>query len=390
MGTDSIVYIRTDGNSNIATGHLVRCLCVAQALESIGKSVCFLVSDDESHALLWALSATLFPGYSFSFQTKILETAVYDNLELELDELKTLLTKNVVCFDTKQTASFQSISPVIFIDSYFVTETYLDSLQNYAKIAYMDDLRSFDYNVDLIINYDVIPLSKESEYKQAYTKAATLLLGAKYTPLRRQFQNQRVSLRPQIQNILITTGGSDPFNFSETVLTYLLSQNLCFHFHVVIGRLFQNTEYLENLAKQYPHVHLHYNVSDMAALMKKCDYAISAAGTTLYELCALGIPATSFTMADNQMIMAETFAETGAVVYAGDIRDKHNFYPNGLKSNTPIVCHKKQAELVCNNIKKHLDSLLLNPHQRIAQHQAMRRQVDGNGAIKIAEVLCTL
>lgn len=377
MGTDSVIYIRTDGNSNIATGHLVRCLCIAQALESLNKSVCFLVSDTDSLTLLQDLSCSIFQGYSFSFQIKILETAVYDNLELEIDELKTLLTSNQDSLSQKKvtlshTDGFHK--PILFVDSYFVTQTYFSSLQEFVRLAYMDDLRSFDYNVDLVINYDVIPDSKISEYDTAYTNASVKLLGAQYTPLRRQFQNQEVSLKSEIQNILITTGGSDPYHFTETLISYFLSQNISVNLHVVVGKLFKTTEALEELAKQNASIHLYHNISDMAGLMKQCDYAISAAGTTLYELCALGIPAISFTMADNQLIMAETFAETEAVPYAGDLR-------NQIEGDTNEILSE---------IKNHFITLNEVPSKRETQHKKMRQLLDGNGAIKIANALCEL
>ena len=64
MGSDSVIYIRTDGNSKIATGHLVRCLCIAQALESLEKSVCFLVSDEDSFSL--------FPGRNCIFTSTVI------------------------------------------------------------------------------------------------------------------------------------------------------------------------------------------------------------------------------------------------------------------------------------------------------------------------------
>ncbi len=407
MGTDSVIYIRTDGNSNIATGHLVRCLCIAQALESLGKTVCFLVSDKNSSNLLQDLATSIFQGYSFSFEVKILETAVYDNLESELTEIKTFLSINSI-----SAANFDNVPdsrPTVFIDSYYVTPDYLKSLHKFAKIAYMDDLRVFNYNVDLVINYDVIPPSRETEYQQAYTNAEITLLGAGYAPLRRQFQNQSVTLGKNIKNILITTGGSDPYHFTETVVSYLLSQEFSTNFHVVVGKLFHDTKTLSAFASQNPSVHLHYNVSDMAALMKQCDYAISAAGTTLYELCALGIPAISFTMADNQIIMAETFAETGAVPYAGDIRNitrriSHaSNTANDFDMTSPMEDNKYNPETFLSaNIKQcktstildyigeHLVSMMLNYPKRKVQHHRMRSLVDGNGAVKIAEALCNL
>ena len=246
MGTDSVIYIRTDGNSKIATGHLVRCLCIAQALEALGKSVCFLVSDDDSFSLLKVLATSVFSGYKFSFDVKILETAYYNNLELELNELMTLLTPNNSLPNSEtallnsqkffQTINSSFIKPIIFVDSYFVTEDYFANLSKFAKIAYMDDLRAFDYKVDLLVNYDVIPPAREQEYHLSYTNAGISLLGAIYTPLRSQFQNQEVVLQDKIRNILITTGGSDPYNFTTTLSDYLLALELDIELHVVIGK----------------------------------------------------------------------------------------------------------------------------------------------------------
>lgn len=384
MGFDSVIYIRTDGNSKIATGHLVRCLCIAQALESLEKSVCFLVSDEDSFSLLKDLAASVFYGYTFSFDVKVLKTSCYDNLELELEELADLLTSSNTLLNSKttllnaqevfQTKNSSFVKPIIFIDSYFVTEHYFASLSNFAKVAYMDDLRSFDYKIDLVVNYDVIPPSKRQEYELSYTNAGVSLLGAEYTPLRSQFQNQEIALHDKIENILITTGGSDPCDFTFTLSKYLLSLELALELHVVVGRLFKNIEPLEELAKHYPSLHLHSNVSDMASLMKQCDYAVSAAGTTLYELCALGIPTISISMADNQIPMAETFAEVEAVPYAGDIR----------------VQNVEDMDHILSQICNHLTSLSKDMSAHQIQHEKMRQLVDGNGAMKIAEELCNL
>ena len=371
MGTDSIIYIRTDGNSKIATGHLVRCICIAQALESLEKKVCFLVSDHTSADLLKDLSSSIFPRYTFSIDVQILRTAFYNNMESELAELQSLLTNKTN--DTDR-ANSNLIKPVVFVDSYYVTSNYLSTLRTFAHVAYMDDLRAFEYDVDLVINYDVIPVSKQKEYAQAYANIPTTLLGAGYTPLRRQFQNKEVTLSNTFQNVLITSGGSDPYRFTELLASYLLSQNLEITLHIVVGKLFTNTKELESLASNNSAICLHYNVSDMASLMKQCDYAVSAAGTTLYELCALGIPCISFSMAENQKIMAETFSDTGAVPYAGDIQNKSS----------------EDIHFILTNIKIHLISLSRDSSKRMAQHKIMRELVDGCGAVKIAERLCKL
>lgn len=382
-----MIYIRTDGNSVIATGHLVRCLCIAEALEHLGAKVCFLLSDEESKELLQNLAKTLFCRSSFSFTCKVLNTAVYDAPQKELPELICLL-KNRESKDSKPALSSDPASvsrrPVLLLDSYYITPDDLSALGTVAKVAYIDDLRAFDPPVDLVINYDVIPPSKRTEYEASYTKADTRLLGGEYAPLRRQFQGHKAVLRERIEHILITCGGSDPYDFVPALVSYFLSASVPAVLHVVIGALFSKSsiDALEQLAKNHACLKLHRQVSDMASLMKQCDYAVSAAGTTLYELCALGIPSVSFSMADNQIPMAKTFARTNAIPYAGDIRPKAD--------SDPLEAKNSSQDLVLSALLSDLTAARNSVSKRSASSQAMQQLVTGDGALKIAKALCRL
>ena len=403
MGTDSIIYIRADGNSKIATGHLVRCLSIAQELVKLHRKVCFLVSDKESKALLETflhsqnnkqnnakkylsnhqnLSAIPEKEHTNSrnrihcgsneitsdtiktpnidsenrIQIQILSTAQYNDIEQELPELCSIL-------------SLQK-DPIFFLDSYFVTSAYFATVKRYAKVVYLDDLMLFDYDAEMIINYDVIPKSALAKYQSFYHNANTLLLGAEYTPLRTQFQNRKVQLKPEMKHILITSGGSDPHCFCQNLVQYLIERNLPFVFHIVVGKFFTNTTELEKMAEIHSNIQIYENITDMATLMEQCDGAVSAAGTTLYELCALGIPTISFTMADNQLTIGKVLEEVQAIPYAGDIRtDSHN-------------------------VMEHICSFLIRMEKdfekrKSAQH-AMYGLVDGNGAKRIAQAVHSL
>ena len=48
MDNDRVVWIRTDGNEEMASGHLVRCLTIAKALIKHGGKAHFLLSDEKS------------------------------------------------------------------------------------------------------------------------------------------------------------------------------------------------------------------------------------------------------------------------------------------------------------------------------------------------------
>lgn len=351
MGTDRLVYFRTDGNSHIATGHLVRCLSIADACFSLGMKVCFLVSDQESKALLQSFDPAC------RFPVRILETAVYDDLEKELPEVLGMLNEA------------GQAEQIFFLDSYYVTEHYLSAVRTAAKVAYLDDLQLFDYPADLLINYDVIPESRSASYQAAYQNAARTLLGASYTPLRAQFTNLQPYCRDRVSNILVTTGGSDPYHFCLRLIAAFRENSflhLC-QLHVVVGRLNEDKDKLYKLADELPFLQLHENVSDMASLMASCDLAVSAAGTTLYELCAAGVPSMSFCLADNQLTAAKAFDEAGAIPCAGDIR--------------------RSCDEVLGNVMNFMTYMSENSKKRKAALETMRQLVDGKGAVRIAEAL---
>ena len=98
------------------------------------------------------------------------------------------------------------------MDSYFVTERYFLSLKNHVTLVYLDDLRAFDYPVDLAINYDILTPETQQEYEHSYTRAGKKLLGGAFAPLRPQFQSAAKEI-PMISDdkvchVLIASGGS--------------------------------------------------------------------------------------------------------------------------------------------------------------------------------------
>lgn len=365
MGSDRLIYIRTDGNSKIASGHLVRCASVAYACCQLGMEVCFLVSDGQSESLLRNLTRGHAP-----FSLIRLKTAVFDDLEKELPEVLSLLEQN------------KDTHVIYFVDSYYVTEKYLSTLKSLVKTAYLDDLQLFDYPVHLLVNYDVIPSARMPSYRSAYQNAEKLLLGAAYAPLRPQFRNDPISVRKSVSDIFLSTGGTDPFHFTLKLINEVLlpsdpSLTDAFQklsFHVVIGSLNEDKEALYRIGKAHPHIKLYENLSDIASLMRNCDLAISAAGTTLYELCALGIPAISFSIADNQLIAAQAFHEAGAIPYAGDIR----------------TAFQESLQAILQFLFDNTSSLTSAYDKRKTAHVTMNSLVDGNGALRIAEALKAL
>ena len=374
MGTDQFVFFRTDGNTQIASGHLMRCISIADACRKLGMEIHFLVSDEESVSLFQQKLSADFP-------ITRLKSASYDQLEQELPELLSLL------------ANCKPSKTIFFLDSYYVTEKYLNAVRKLAKTVYIDDLMLFNYPVNLLINYDVIPPCNMPSYQSAYTNAAKALLGASYAPLREQFQSREMPLRNQVCNVLITTGGSDPFHFCLNFLSFIervaslpnsdsarIPDDIIFH--ILVGSFNTDKDALFSFAQASDFIRLYENVTDMASLMENCDLAVSAAGTTLYELCALGVPTISYTMADNQITAAEAFAKSGIIPYSGDIRVSMTNVLENIMLFLTQMSNSRNSDLA--------SATTVSYQERKIAHDTMRSFIDGSGSAKIAKAILDL
>ena len=362
MESHYTVMIRTDANSEIASGHMMRCLTIAEELCHHNASVIFALSDEKSLSCLKhiQLLSDIRPD---SFRCVVLGSD-YRNV----DDETSLLQEQIHLF---------SVDLILF-DSYFVTEAYLSYFSSLCKTAYIDDISKFDYPVNFVINYDLFP--DVSFYRTADTR----LMGPKYAPLRSQFKNISYSFHKEVQNILISTGGTDPYEIEYQLLDAIFhgqkDRTLSFlNYHVIVPSNEGMKKKLMGLSAQFSNIILHEQVKDMAALMKSCDLAITASGTTLYELCAVSVPTLCFSMADNQMEPAGDFNRAGCCVYVGDCRDC-----------TSKIQTKKEPSFVSSFIDELLCKLSATCSDvalRISMHEKMNSLIDGMGASRIVQAL---
>lgn len=306
-----MIFIRTDANKVIATGHVMRCMTIARELVKKNQQVRFLVSDYESTILL----------KQNHYEYTVLATA-WDDLctEKEIQKVKEILAES---------EKDENESPILFVDSYYVKNEYFSELKDYAKLVMLDDLCQDVYDVDVLINYNITYCTYDYEDKYE-GKNTRLILGANYVPLREQFSqvgdDTIISDEKNVLQILLICGGGDPFDVLNGFLEWVSSTHElddCV-FHVVAGAYNPYISALKKKQEQMANVVLHTNVTKMADLMLQCDIAIAAASTVLYECCACSLPTIFYVMADNQLPDAEAFSETAGLYYAGDIRKNRN------------------------------------------------------------------
>lgn len=131
---------------------------------------------------------------------------------------------------------------------------------------------------------------------------AELLLGPRYSYLRREFSQQSFVDIEQRQQILVTLGGADTKNMGLAICVALLHKLPNTPICILVGSL--NTSLLsalQVLASVNPSLQIIEQSNQVASIMMQSGLAISAAGGTLGELASMGTPTIALVSADNQM-----------------------------------------------------------------------------------------
>lgn len=337
-------YVRADGNFDIGMGHVMRCLSIADAMTKAGTKPIFVTATEECVDII----------KQRGYEVEVLDTD-YQEMELELRQFAKILKREP-----------HRDQNTVLVDSYQVTEPYFIKLRDYAKVVCMEDM-GYPYPVDMLINYNIY--GDELEYYGDYKK----LLGTTYMPLRAEFQDMdTITVKDEVTNVMLTTGGSDPQFISKAILQKLLSEDELskIHYHVISGPFNHFKDELINFSKDYPQITVYENVKSMKEIMLKCDVAITATGSTLYEISSLGLPMICFYFAENQQQGARCLAERTEIVNAGNITEFR--------------------ERTLGNITKTLQKCVSQKEYRETLSAQEKELVDGKGAMRIAEEIIAL
>lgn len=331
------IAIRADVNSIVATGHIKRDIAIALCLRKLGQECIFISADENCLPYL----------EPYGFETVILNSA-WDKLEEEIPVLTEVIQRRKI--------------GSLLVDSYQVTPTYMHALIQLTFVTYFDELGLFGYGCQQLINGVLEP----PDYSNAPGRA---LLGPDYVSLREEFTQigpKKISSR--IEKVLVTTGGTDPYHFCVKFLERFLNDCKWRKSKVVatVGELSVDRAYLQEKYQEDDRVTILVNCNHMARVMQEVDYAVTAGGTTLYELCAAGVCSSSYAIADNQMEVTESFHRQGLVSCGGDFRN----HPEETLDMIFAQMWEANEEAV-----------------RLERSRKIQRLVDGKGAMRIAKAL---
>ena len=357
--TPGTLLIRADADSVIGTGHMMRCLALAQAWQDTGGKVAFACADLPD-SLVQRLSTERCDLYRF-------ESAPASSREAN-DVQETLRISNVVH------------PQWLVLDGYDFGPSYQMALRDarWRLLFIDDDLRHERYHVDMLLNQNA---GVSAAMYARRTTGARHLLGCQYVLLRREFRAQpRPAARgggQLISNFLITLGGADQKNDTSRLIR--ISRG-CLPpdctIHVLVGpanpHLHSLRETCEKLKSQapgrgdkMPKLVLHVAPPDVRKIMATCDLAITAAGSSVYELGFLGVPMLLVITAENQRAIAAALDSMGAAVW---IDESSVHTARGVASVIAAVVE--------------------NPSIRAECAKRFQALVDGQGATRVVEILC--
>ncbi|MGX9367337.1 UDP-2,4-diacetamido-2,4,6-trideoxy-beta-L-altropyranose hydrolase [Desulfoplanes sp. PS50] len=313
------IVFRADASIQIGTGHVMRCLTLADALRERGFETLFICRELDG------------------FSAKMVTDRGHDLRLLPAPEkTNQVLPNNPVHApwlgvpweqDAEQTSDIlQSLGSVdwLVVDHYALDFRWEGRLRSRVqKIMVVDDLADRRHDCDLLVDQTLA--ASEERYRSLVHEECDLLLGPRYAMLRPEFaQNRDAALEKRkqttsIRKILVAMGGTDPFNVTERSLQGIeLLGNKELEVTVVLGSSAPHLKAItEKAQKSKLRISVLTDAQDMAEIMVDHDLCIGSGGMTSWERCVLGLPSLTITLADNQEPVLRELHRLGRTKHLG-------------------------------------------------------------------------
>lgn len=360
------IAFRTDSSYQIGTGHLMRCLTLADELARRGHEILFVCRELEGNVYslvrerghdLALLSPPPSPGWVSAGEGAPAHAA-WLGASQELDAKQTV------------TALGQGGAPLdwLIIDHYAIDANWESLLQTWcANLMVIDDLADRPHACGLLLDQN-LHSEMECRYQELLPGTCHTLLGPKFALLRPEFVQARRELRTRtgvVQRVLVFFGGIDADNATlKSIEALSLTCHSQLTVDVVIGKGNPHQTELRRYCEGCPELRLHVQTERIAGLMAAADLAIGAGGIATWERCALGLPALVIALAYNQEVITDAVATTGAIRYLG----AHN---RGLKGRIP----------------EEIQALLVSPEILKRMSERAAALVDAQGCTRVADKL---
>ena len=325
--------IRADASLQIGSGHIMRCLTLAQQLRQHNHHITFICRTNLGH-LAPLIRQQGFDCIELPPPSNVVPFGTKRQPENPAD-----ITAHAAWLGTSQAQDLADCAPYIrrlapdwiICDHYALSAAWQRAARQicHSKIMVIDDIHDRTHDADLLLDQN--HAHHASDYAHLVPPSCYILAGTRYALLRDEFaqhraaslQNRTAHRQPENQNILINLGGVDKDNHTLAVLQALSdyvsgslkTDTAPFRATIIMGATAPHLASVQHYAAHAPYPsQVIANANNMAALMSQATWAIGAAGSTSWERCALGLPTLLITIADNQRSIAAQLQSAGAAI----------------------------------------------------------------------------
>ena len=288
------IFIRCDGGRGDGLGHVSRCLTLASAFRAGGAKVTFLS---------WSPDGT---GRRFIEESgfAIIEATAAAATTADLDDVVRHLRTN-------------TMKPILVLDSRAIDARYVEACAGKSLVVCIDDDLLRDLPCHILINNN--PWIQPTNY--AHRQNRRLLIGTRYNLVRPEYF-RTVESSPSQMHVLLTMGGEDPCDQTSKILSALQAQLANHNVTVIIGPAHPSPDTVRFAALDcVPHARIEIGSINLSALFKAANFAITAGGTTCYELAAAGVPQAALVLDDHQEPLVRSLEKAGCCVGLGHYRE---------------------------------------------------------------------
>lgn len=314
------IIFRADASQDIGTGHIMRCLALAQALRDRG-AVCRFVCRELPIFFLERINRSGFEVFALPVTDPTELYALIANSQPLFHQhwLRTDYKTDA----TQTIAALENFRPNwLIVDHYAIDCRWELELRRYCdKIMVIDDLADRIHDCDVLLDQNLIA-NKDRRYESLVPENCLQILGPDYALLQPEYAEMHPRTPPRldsVQRILIYFGGSDKHRITEQAVKAFLSlERSDIALDVVVNPGSSALAELNKQVAMYNNICLHEGLLSLAELMLKADIAIGAGGATSWERICLGLPTLVVTIAENQKPIVEELDRNGLVRWLGD------------------------------------------------------------------------
>ncbi|MEC7689658.1 MAG: UDP-2,4-diacetamido-2,4,6-trideoxy-beta-L-altropyranose hydrolase [Pseudomonadota bacterium] len=315
------VTFRVDASVEIGSGHVMRCLTLATAMQDVANCQ-FICQASEGH-----MAAVI---VQHGFAVSLFEYAADDWEQ-----------------DAHLTAALLQDCDLLIIDHYLRDFSYEQRLRQFCRyIMVIDDLANRAHDCDVLLDCNLLP-HYQQRYSSLVPENCQTLLGPFYALLRNEFSvPQTEERRPD--HLLICFGGTDPANMTQWAIDALRSAKVPAHTaDVVVGASHPHITAITESVACLPEYQLHVQANNMAMLMQRASLMVGAGGSMHWERCRMGLPAAVVTLADNQVETTRYLQELHVCVWLGTARELNTV--DSLNKIISLLTQPSQLEKMSEN-----------------------------------------